>query len=170
MRIVQDFPLSKSFYWPRLLLTQYFSPILSVRYVRYGAQKAEWPGGNRMSFVKGAIPVTVTLAMVTAVTAVLWYFKLATVGPDHPVFFYLLPIGLVTIFYGSLPALLAVFAATASADFFLYDPLYSMNISSGLELGDLLYFSLLALVGVKCASELFRPSKIPVAKSRYSRP
>jgi len=121
-----------------------------------------------MSFVKGAIPVTVTLAMVSAVTAVLWYFKLAM--PDHPVFFYLLPIGLVTIFYGSLPALLAVFAATASADFFLYDPLYSLNISSGLELGDLLYFALLALIGVKCASELFRPSKIPVTKSRYGRP
>jgi K+-sensing histidine kinase KdpD len=123
-----------------------------------------------MSFVKGAISVIVTLAMVSAVTAVLWYFKLATFGPDHPVFFYLLPIGLVTIFYGSLPALLAIFTATACADFFLYDPLYSLNISSGLELGDLVYFALLALMGVKCASELFRPSKIRVTKSRYGRP
>jgi K+-sensing histidine kinase KdpD len=123
-----------------------------------------------MSFVKGAISVTVTLAMVSAVTAVLWYFKLATFGPDHPVFFYLLPIGLVTIFYGSLPALLAVFTATACADFFLYDPLYTLNVSSGVELGDLVCFALLALIGVKCASELFRPSKIPVTKSRYGRP
>jgi K+-sensing histidine kinase KdpD len=125
----------------------------------------------RMSVLKGAVSVTVTLAVVSAVTAVLWYFKLATVGPEHPVFFYLLPIGVVMLLYGSLPALLAVFTAAACADYFLYDPIYSFVISSRVEFGDLTCFSLLALITVKCASELFRPSaKIPAAKSRYSRP
>ena len=124
-----------------------------------------------MSVLKGAVSVTVTLAVVSAVTAVLLYFKLATLGPEHPVFFYLLPIGVVMIFYGSLPALLAVFTAAACADFFLYDPIYSFDISSRVEFGDLACFSLLALITVKCASELFRPSeKIPAAKSRYGRP
>jgi K+-sensing histidine kinase KdpD len=99
------------------------------------------------------------------------YFKLATLGPEHPVFFYLLPIGLVMIFYGSLPALLAVFTAAACADYFLYDPIYSFDISSRVEFGDLACFSLLALITVKCANELFRPSaKMPAAKSRYGRP
>ena len=37
-----------------------------------------------MSVLKGAISVVVTLAVVSAVTAVLWYFKLATFGPEHP--------------------------------------------------------------------------------------
>jgi K+-sensing histidine kinase KdpD len=125
----------------------------------------------RMSVWKGAVSVTVTLAVVSAVTAVLLYFKLATLGPEHPVFFYLLPIGLVMIFYGSLPALLAVFTAAACADYFLYDPIYSFDISSRVEFGDLACFSLLALITVKCANELFRPSaKIPAAKSRYGRP
>ncbi len=115
--------------------------------------------------------VTVTLAVVSAVTAVLWYFKLATVGPEHPVFFYLLPIGVVMLLYGSLPALLAVFTAAACADFFLYDPIYSFDISSRVEFGDLTCFSLLALMTVKCASELFRPAeKLPAVKSRYRRP
>ena len=128
-------------------------------------------GGLRMWIVKGAIPFAVTFAVVTAVTAVLLHFKLATFGPEHPVFFYLLPIGVVMLLYGSLPALLAVFTAAACADFFLYDPIYTFVISSRVELGDLTCFSLLALITVKCASELFRPSeKIPAAKSRYGRP
>ncbi|MGA8358280.1 MAG: DUF4118 domain-containing protein, partial [Xanthobacteraceae bacterium] len=83
-----------------------------------------------MQLVKAALPVTVALAVVSAVTAVLWYSKLATYGPDHPVFFYLLPIALVTIVYGSYPALLCVFAAAACADYFLYDPIYSFDITT----------------------------------------
>jgi K+-sensing histidine kinase KdpD len=75
------------------------------------------------------------------------------------------------LLYGSLPALLAVFTAALCADFFLYDPIYSFDISSRVEFGDLTCFSLLALITVKCASELFRPAeKIRTAKSRYGRP
>ena len=38
------------------------------------------------------------------------------------------------------------------------------------EVGDMAYFALLALVGVKCVNELFRPSeKLSAAKSRYGR-
>jgi K+-sensing histidine kinase KdpD len=121
-----------------------------------------------MQVVKAALPATVALIVVSAVTAVLWYFKLATFGPDHPVFFYLLPIALVTIIYGSYPALLCVFAAAACADYFLYDPLYTFDISSRVEFGDLACFTFLALIGVKCASELFgRSAEMPAPKSRY---
>jgi len=123
-----------------------------------------------MWIVKGAVPVAVSLSFVCVVTAVLWYLKLATAGPDHPVFFYLLPIALVMILYGSLPALLGVLTAAACADFFLYDPQYTFDISSRVELGDLACFAMLAVIGVKCASELFRPSaKTPAPKSRYGR-
>jgi K+-sensing histidine kinase KdpD len=110
-----------------------------------------------MRIVRGTISVTVSLAVICAVTMVLWYFKLATVGPEHPVFFYLLPIALLVILYGSLPALLGVFAATAAADFFLYEPLYTFNVSSRVEFGDLACFLLLALIAVKCGSGLFQP-------------
>ena len=140
--------------------------------MRERAEKAvgEFRWGEIMQLVKAALPVTVALTVVSAVTAVLWYFKLAMFGPDHPVFFYLLPIALVTIFYGSFPALLGVLAATLCADYFLYDPLYSFDISSRVEFGDLSCFAFLALIGVKCASELFwRPAKMPAPKSRYGR-
>ena len=112
------------------------------------------------------------LAVVCAVTLVLWYFKLATIGPEHPVFFYLLPIALVMILYGSVPALLGVFTATACADYFLYDPLYTFDITTRVEFGDLACFAFLALIAVKCGNELFRPpTNIPAApRSRYGRP
>jgi K+-sensing histidine kinase KdpD len=123
-----------------------------------------------MGILKRAMPVAVTLAVISIATAVLWYFKLATFGPEHPVFQYLLPVAIVTIFYGSWPALLGVLTATACADYFLYDPLYSFDISSRVEFGDLACFAFLALIGVKCANELFHPTaKFPAPKSRYDR-
>jgi len=123
-----------------------------------------------MSIVTRAVPATVSLAVVSVITAILWYLKLATVGPHNPVFFYVLPITLVAIVYGSGPALLGLFTAFACADFFLYDPLYSFDISSRVEFGDLTCFTLLALVGVKCATELFRPpAKVPAIGLSYGR-
>jgi K+-sensing histidine kinase KdpD len=122
-----------------------------------------------MQLVKATTSLTVAVAVVSVVTAVLLYFKLTAVGPAHPVFFYLLPIALVTMLYGSVPALLCVITATACADYFLYDPVYSFDISSRVEFGDLACFTFLALVGIKCATELFwRSSKVPAPKSRYS--
>jgi K+-sensing histidine kinase KdpD len=119
-----------------------------------------------MWFVKRAEPVAVMLAVVCVATAVLWLIKQSTNSDQHPVFFYLLPIALVTMLYGSLPAFLGVAFAAAFADFFLYDPLYSMTMS-WLQFGDLACFTLVALIGVKCTSELFhRPMKSP-PKSRY---
>ena len=124
-----------------------------------------------MSIVRASVPIAVSLTVVSAVTAALWYFKLAMTGPDHPVFFYLLPIAMVTVFYGSFPALLCVATAAVCADYFLYDPLYSFDISSRVEFGDLACFTFLGLIGVKCARELFwRSTNLPAPESRYGRP
>jgi K+-sensing histidine kinase KdpD len=123
-----------------------------------------------MQLMARVIPVAVSLTVVSVMTAILLYLKLETVWLHNPVFFYLLPITLVAIYYGSLPALLGAFAAFACADYFLYDPLYSFDISSRAELGDLACFSLLAIFGVKCARELFRPAvKVRVTKVLVTR-
>jgi K+-sensing histidine kinase KdpD len=123
-----------------------------------------------MRIVKGAIPFAVTFAIVTAVTAILFYFKQAGLGPHHPVFFYLLPIAAVAILYGSLPAMLFAAAATLCGAYFLYDPVYSFQIANRLEIGDLICFTVLALMAVKCTVELTRPMKIPAVNHRYGRP
>ena len=111
-----------------------------------------------MWIMKRAEPVAVAFGVVAVATAVLWIVKQSAANEQHPVFFYLLPIALVTMLYGSLPALLGVFFATVLADFFLYDPFYTMSVSSWLEFGDLACFALVALVGVKCTNELFHRS------------
>lgn len=111
-----------------------------------------------MHIVKTAVPVTVTLAVVLVVTAILWVVRIESVGPQHLVFFYLLPTALVAVLYGSLPAMLAAVAGTFCAAYFLYDPLYSFSVASRLELGELLCFAGLAVIGAKCTADLLRPA------------
>jgi K+-sensing histidine kinase KdpD len=110
-----------------------------------------------MRILKAAVPAAVMLAVVSMVTAVLWVVKLSEPGPQHLVFFYLLPITLVAILYGGLPAMLCVIVATMSAAFFLYDPLYSFYVVNPRELGELVCFAGLALIGAKCTADLLRP-------------
>ena len=118
-----------------------------------------------MWIARGAVPVAVALAVVSAVTAVLWVVRLESVGPQHLVFFYLLPTALIAVLYGSLPAMLCAIAATICAAYFLYDPLYSFSVANPLELGELFCFAGLALIGAKCTADLLRP---PVNFSRQN--
>ena len=55
-------------------------------------------------------------------------------------------------------ALFAVAAFLCSA-FLLYDPIYSFYVSSMHALGELFWFLIVALVGVKCVAELRRRSE-----------
>jgi K+-sensing histidine kinase KdpD len=94
------------------------------------------------------------------------FFKLAGVGPHHPVFFYLLPITLVAILFGSAPATMFAIATIPCVAFFLYDPVYSFRVTNPLEFGDLICFTVLALTAVKCTVELLRPARLPAAAPR----
>ena len=121
-----------------------------------------------MRKLRRAVPIAVSLGIVCTVTGALLYFKLVMTGLHHPIFIYLPLIALVAIIYGSVPALIGASAALASAAYFLYDPVYSFAMANGLEVGDLLWFALLAVIVVKCAGVLSRPSsKLSEAKSRY---
>jgi K+-sensing histidine kinase KdpD len=111
-----------------------------------------------MRLLREAVPVVVSLVFVAAVTMVLWLIKTTAVEPQHLVFFYLLPTTLVAVLYGSWPAMLSAIAATACAAFFLYDPLYSFTVSGTRELGELICFTGLALIGAKCTADLLRPA------------
>jgi K+-sensing histidine kinase KdpD len=143
-----------------LRLVDWFRP-------RYDPLKAEMAkGGSQMGIVTRALPAVVSVTVVAAVTAIVWCVRLTGASLPDPAFFYVLPIIVIAIVYGSGPALLGVLAALVCADFFLYDPLYSFDIVTRVEAGDLTCFSLLAVIGVKCATELFRPSaKLPAARS-----
>jgi K+-sensing histidine kinase KdpD len=128
--------------------------------------RPKWPRGEYMSILTRAVPAVVSMAVVAALTAILWYLKLTEASPRNPAFFYVAPIIVIAIVYGRGPALLGVITALACADFFLYDPLYTFDITSRVEVGDLMCFSLLTVTGVKCAVELFhRSAKLPATRS-----
>jgi len=107
-----------------------------------------------MGIFRRVAPVALVFAVVSVVTAVLWFIRSSAVGPQHLVFFYLLPIALVATLYGSLLATLYGIAATFCAAFFLYDPFYSFYVASPLDVGELVCFVGLALIGAKCAADL----------------
>jgi K+-sensing histidine kinase KdpD len=114
--------------------------------------------------VKRGVPLAVSLAVAGLTTAILWLLKDEL---RHPVFFYLLPIAVLAILYGSFPALLCASVATACAAYFLYAPFHSFRVANRLEVGDLVVFLVLALIGVKCTGELLRPrAKTPATEPR----
>jgi K+-sensing histidine kinase KdpD len=110
-----------------------------------------------MRIVKAALPVAVAFAVMSLATAVLWLVRLEAVGPQHLVFFYLLPTALMAVLYGTRMAVFCALAATVCAAFFLYDPLYSVYVEKPVEMGELLCFAGLALIGSKCTADLLRP-------------
>ena len=109
-----------------------------------------------MIFPRWATATCVSLAILFVVTAALWRMRLALPGAiDHPVFFYL------AMIYGVVEGASFAIAAFACSAFFLYDPIYSFYVSNTRALGELFWFLIMALIGVKCVTELRHPSKKP---------
>jgi K+-sensing histidine kinase KdpD len=122
-----------------------------------------------MGYLRSVLPVAASLAIVAVVTAILWEFKL-TLSLRHLVYFYLLPTAVVAFLWGSLTAMLSAILAVACAAFFLYDPVFSFYVADRLQVGELVSFTVLALLGSKCAADILRPEpKTPTAKSGAQR-
>ena len=102
--------------------------------------------GALMQTLKRTAPITVSLGIVLAVTAVLSYFKDA----QHQ------------MIYGSVLSMICAIFATLVAAFFLYDPIYSLYVSDPRDVGELILFAATGLIGAKCIAELMRsPEKQP---------
>jgi two-component system sensor histidine kinase KdpD len=119
-----------------------------------------------MWILKRAEPVVAALAAASAATAVLWLVRQTLGGEPHLVFFYLLPMVLVAILYGVPSAIICVAAATVCSAFFLYDPIYTFYVSDPSDLGELICFAGLALIGAKCTADLLRPAMSNLRGSR----
>jgi len=115
-----------------------------------------------MTFPKRTTATAVSLAMLIVVTATLWWARVALPGTvNHPVFFYLAPTAVLAMVYGVGEGALFAVAALICSAFFLYDPVYSFYVSSVHALGELFWFLVIALLGVKCLVELRRQSEKP---------
>jgi K+-sensing histidine kinase KdpD len=111
-----------------------------------------------MRILERAEPIVAGLAAASLATAVLWLVRQTLGDEQHLVFFYLLPMVLVAILYGIPSAIICVGAASLCAAFFLYDPIYSFYVSNPMDLGELICFAGLALIGAKCTADLLRPA------------
>jgi K+-sensing histidine kinase KdpD len=129
--------------------------------------KAERPRRKRMRKAPRAVRVAISLAIVGVATGALVYFNSVTAGLHHPIFVYLPLIALLAFAFGSVAALSGTAAAIAGAAYWLYEPAFSFAVAKTLEVGDLLWFALLAVIVVKCTRMLRRSSKLPQPKSRY---
>jgi K+-sensing histidine kinase KdpD len=96
---------------------------------------------------------TMSLSIILVVTAILFFFKDGH-QQHYLVFFYLFPIALVAVMFGSVVSTVcAIFAALVSA-FLLYDPIYSLYVSDPRDVGLLEIFAVTGLIGAKYAAKL----------------
>jgi K+-sensing histidine kinase KdpD len=106
-------------------------------------------------------PIVVPFLIIVAVTQLLYLFKIV-INAHHLVFFYLLPTAFIAMLYGSVLSMICAIDATLVADFFLYNPNYSFNVSDPRAAGELFLFGLTALIGAKCTAELMRQKRKPL--------
>jgi K+-sensing histidine kinase KdpD len=97
-----------------------------------------------------ALAVTVSLALVAAVTLILWYIKVETGNTHQLVYFYLFPVLWVRILFSDALAALCALLAAVCADYFLQDPPFSFYIYNDLDFGDLVCFVALSLLSIQC--------------------
>lgn len=110
------------------------------------------------------IAIVVSLALMAATTAVLFYVHTTQTAPHRLVYIYLLPVVLIAISFSGRLALVCAGIAVLCADYYLQDPIYSFYNSNILEYGDLIWFGALAALSIKVTRKLLpRPSKRPPA-------
>ncbi len=112
-------------------------------------------------FAKNIAPVALSLGTVLFATIAIWFIKIENLEQDHLIFLYLLPATCVAFLYGSLAAIAFSMLSTLCAAYFLYDPIYSFYVASPRDLGELLFFVGLSVIGTKCVAELKRPVEGP---------
>jgi two-component system sensor histidine kinase KdpD len=108
--------------------------------------------GDKKSVLRRWVtPITVSALLLVLTTAFIWQVD-APLQHDHLIFIYLLPTALIAIRYGSISAMCVAIVSMAAAAYFLYAPRFSFSVSSPLDLLEIIFFSLLALLASQVVS------------------
>ena len=109
------------------------------------------------------IAIAVSLALMAATTAILFYIHTTQTAPHRLVYFYLLPVIFTAVLFSGRLALVCAGIAVLAADYYLQDPIYSFYNSNMLEFGDSIWFAILAALSIKTTRMLLprRPNKRP---------
>jgi two-component system sensor histidine kinase KdpD len=106
----------------------------------------------RRSFLRRWVsPITVSAALLAATTVVLWAFD-TPLHHDHLIFIYFVPTALIAIRYGSISAMCVTIGVTFAAAYLFYAPRFSFVVANPLDLLELIFFSLLALLASQVVS------------------
>ena len=114
------------------------------------------------------ISITVSLALMAATTAILFYVHTTQTVPHRLVYFYLLPVIFIAVLFSGRLALLCAAIAVLAADYYLQDPIYSFYNSNILEFGDSIWFAILAALSIK-VTRMLLPRR-PNGRLRVSLP
>src|SRR5262252_5198437 len=110
-----------------------------------------------MRVVKGLTPIVASLALMAAVTVLLWQIHLSAGGSHALIYIYLFPVALIAALYNGRTAVLATAMALVCADYFFQEPIYSLANNDPREWGDMVCFAVLAVTAIKVIRELIRP-------------
>jgi uncharacterized protein DUF4118 len=116
----------------------------------------------QLSLSQHATRLAASLGLIVAATVVLFQVHDSEATPQRLVYFYLLPLVLVTVFYTAQAALLCAGVAILCAAYYLQDPVFSFYTS---EWDDLIWFAVLAALAIKTTEHLLPPGNRNMASS-----
>ena len=121
-------------------------------------------GGKVVSLRRWVTPITASVLLVALTTAVVW-----AIGPSiqqqHLIFIYFVPTALIAIRYGSISAMCVAIASTFAGAYFFYEPRFSFKVENSLELLEIVFFSLLALLASQVVSGLAKDRDVEPRRS-----
>ena len=111
-------------------------------------------------FVRGwVVPVVVSLTLLALTTVLLWYVD-QWPGTDSLVFIYFVPTTFVALRYGNTAAMFAILMSCLLAAYFLMPPEFSFVVSSPLDIMELIFFGLLAMLASRVVSGFMRDQNV----------
>ena len=115
---------------------------------------------TKKSFLRRWVtPITVSAVLLVLTTAFIWMID-APLQHDHLIFVYLLPTALIAIRYGSISAMCVAIVSMFAAAYFLYAPRFSFVVASPLDLLEIIFFSMLALLASQVVSGFANDSDV----------
>jgi two-component system, OmpR family, sensor histidine kinase KdpD len=96
-------------------------------------------------------PITASAGLLAATTVLLWAWD-RPFPHEHLIYIYFVPTALIAIRYGSVSAMLVTIGAIFAAAFFFYAPRFSLAVESPLDVLELIFFSMLALLASRVVS------------------
>jgi two-component system sensor histidine kinase KdpD len=112
-------------------------------------------------------PITASVALLAATTVLLWALD-KPLPHDHLVYVYFVPTALIAIRYGSVSAMCVTIGATFAAAYLFYAPRFSLAVESPLDMLELIFFSLLALLASQVVSGFAKDDEVKRRRWRAS--